>query len=106
LFTTMAPVRLDPQASPGSDPLLPPVRLEGNLTFLGYERLVNEIQPGGILPVVTYWRVDGILPIDLTLFAHLYDDLGAAPLANQDSISVVPSQLTDRDIFLQVHFIQ
>lgn len=106
LFTTAAPVRLDPQASPGSDPLLPPVRLENNLTFLGYETLVDEIPPGGILPVVTYWRVDGILPVDLTLFAHLYDDLGAAPLANQDSISVVSSQLAPRDIFLQVHFIQ
>jgi 4-amino-4-deoxy-L-arabinose transferase-like glycosyltransferase len=106
LFTTTAPVRLDPQASPGSASLLPPIRLENNLTFLGYETLVDDIQPGGILPVVTYWRVDGVLPSDLTLFAHLYDDLGAAPLANQDSISVVPSQLLARDVFVQVHFIQ
>jgi hypothetical protein len=106
LFTTTAAVRLDPQASPGSTPLLPPIRLENNLTFLGYEILVDDIQPGGILPVVTYWRVDGVLPSDLTLFAHLYDDLGAAPIANQDSISVVPSQLFGRDVFVQVHFIQ
>lgn len=106
LFTTTAPARLDPQASPGSAPLLPPIRMENNLTFLGYETLVDEIPPGGILPVVTYWRVDGVLPADLTLFAHLYDDLGAAPLANQDSISVVPSQLAVRDVVLQVHFIQ
>src|SRR5690606_11618744 len=77
LFTPAAPVRLDPQASPGAAPLLPPIRLENNLTFLGYETLVTDIQPGGILPVVTYWRVDGVLPSDLTLFAHLYDDIGA-----------------------------
>lgn len=106
LFTTRAPVRLDPEAAPGAALVLPPVRLENNLTFLGYEELVPTIEPGGILPVVTYWRVDGLLPPDLVLFAHLYDDVGAAPLANQDSISVVPAQLEQRDVFVQVHFIQ
>jgi hypothetical protein len=106
LFTTTALTRLDPQGAPGSEPLLPPIRLENNLTFLGYETLLTRIQPGGTVPVVTYWRVDGVLPPDLVLFAHLYDDLGAAPLANQDSISVVPTQLRQRDVFIQVHFIE
>jgi hypothetical protein len=106
LFTTTATVRLDPQSAIGAGPLLPPVRLENNLTFLGYETLLTDIAPGGIVPVVTYWRVDGVLPPDMVLFAHMYDDLGASPLANQDSISVVPSQLRERDVFLQVHFIQ
>lgn len=105
LFTTTAPASLDPGSAPGSDPILPPIRLENNLTFLGYETLIDRIQPGGILPVVTYWRVDGVLPADMILFSHLYDDIGAAPFANQDSISIVPSQMTERDIFVQVHFI-
>lgn len=105
LFTTTTPAQLDPTVAPDADPLLPPIRLENNLTFLGFETLVDRIQPGGILPVVTYWRVDGVLPSDLVLFAHLYGDIGASPLANQDSISVIPAQLSERDVFVQVHFI-
>ncbi len=105
LFTTTAPASLDPGSAPGSDPILPPIRLENNLTFLGYETLIDRIQPGGILPVVTYWRVDGVLPADMVLFSHLYDDIGAAPFANQDSISIVPAQMAERDVFVQVHFI-
>lgn len=105
LFTTTAYSRLDPTAAPGAESILPPIRLENNLTFLGYETLVTRIQPGGQLPVLTYWRVDGLLPSDLVLFTHLYDDIGAVPLANQDIISVIPSQLSERDVFAQLHLI-
>lgn len=104
-FTTTAPVRLSPEADPSGQTFFPPIRLENNLTFLGYETQQTEVQPGETLAVVTYWRIDGVLPADLTLFAHVYDDLGAEPVGNQDAISAVPSLLQERDILLQVHLI-
>lgn len=106
LLTTTAPVRLSPEALLTNETLLPPIRLEENLTFLGYEVQQTEAGGGEVVAVVTYWRVDGALPSDLTLFAHLYADLGAEPLANQDAISAIPSQLVERDILLQVHLMQ
>jgi hypothetical protein len=105
LFTTSAPVRLSPEADPSGEIRLPPIQLEDNLTFLGYEILPAQVPAGGTIEVATYWRVDGPLPADLTLFAHVYDDLAAEPIGNQDAISAVPSQLTERDILLQIHTI-
>ena len=105
LMTTSAPVSLSPEADSSGQTFFPPIRLENNLTFLGYEIQQTEVHPGETIAVVTYWRVDGLLPADLTLFAHLYDDLGAKPIGNQDAISAIPSQLVERDILLQVHLI-
>lgn len=84
----------------------PRCRLENNLTFLGYVPVMTRVKPGGVLPVVTYWRVDGMLPPDLVVFSHLYGDLGAAPLANLDSISMRPISLAQRDVFMQVHLLR
>ncbi|MBK9123443.1 MAG: glycosyltransferase family 39 protein [Chloroflexi bacterium] len=106
LFTTAAPIRLEPDVSVTEDVMFPPLRMENNLTFLGYETVMTRVQPGGILPVVTYWRVDGMLPPDLVVFSHLYGDLGAAPLANIDSISMRPTSLAERDVFMQVHLLR
>lgn len=106
LFTTAAPIRLEPDVPVAADMLFPPLRMENNLTFLGYETVMTRVQPGGVLPVVTYWRVDGMLPSDLVVFSHLYGDLGAAPLANVDSISIRPTSLADRDVFMQVHLLK
>jgi len=104
-LTTTAPIRLSPEADPTGQNFFPPIRLENNLTFLGYETQQTEARSGDTIAVVTYWRVDGELPSDLTLFAHVYDDLGAEPVGNQDAISAVPSQLRERDILLQVHLV-
>jgi hypothetical protein len=106
LFTTSAPVYPEPEVANADAPLLPPIRFENNLTFLGYEVPGDSFRPGGIVPVVSYWRVDGTLPADLILFAHVYTDMAAPPIANRDAISVVPQQLQARDIFMQVHYIQ
>ncbi len=105
LMTTSAPVYLSPEIDPNGQVLFPPIRLENNLTFLGYMSQQTDVTPGETIAVVTYWRVDGELPADLTLFAHLYDDLSAKPIGNQDAISAIPSQLVARDILLQVHLI-
>ncbi|MCU0474792.1 MAG: glycosyltransferase family 39 protein [Anaerolineae bacterium] len=105
LLTTTAPLRLSPEADPTGTTFAPPVRLGNNLTFLGYETQQTRVAPGGTFAVVTYWRVDGVLPTDLMLFAHLYDDLGAPPVANRDLISAVPVLLQERDILMQVHLV-
>lgn len=110
-FTTTATVIHAPETARNTDEVFfPPVRFGNNLTFLGYE--VNgtndggiNYQPGDTVPVITYWRVDGAVPEDLTLFTHIQDDPAAAPAANRDTISVVPNQLTNRDVFLETVFV-
>ncbi|MDZ4766836.1 MAG: glycosyltransferase family 39 protein [Chloroflexota bacterium] len=106
-FTTTAPIAFAPEA-PGVEPLsAPPIRFGENVTFLGYERAWNAVQrPGDIVPVVTYWRVDGVVPSDLILFTHILGDPGAAPVAQSDAISVIPAALQPRDVFIQIGFIQ
>jgi hypothetical protein len=106
-FTTTAPYALAPEVRDGeSVGLPPPVPLENNLTFLGYESLDIDFAPGDTVTVVTYWRVEGPLPSDLTLFTHVLDDPGASPVANTDTISIIPAQLQNRDVFMHVSYIR
>jgi 4-amino-4-deoxy-L-arabinose transferase-like glycosyltransferase len=106
-FTTTAPVAFAPEAPRGEQVAPPPLRFGGNVTFLGYEhRWAAVHRPGDVVPVVTYWRVDGVVPPDLRLFAHILADPGARPAAQSDEISVLPEQLRPRDVFIQVSFIQ
>ncbi|MDX1995378.1 MAG: glycosyltransferase family 39 protein [bacterium] len=104
----VAPVTYAPEASSAgeSDMAQIPVSLGGNLTFYGYSPEESPIyRPGSIVTVVTYWRVDGIVPPDLLLFTHIQADPAAQPIAQTDTISVVPSQLEDRDVFMQITYI-
>jgi 4-amino-4-deoxy-L-arabinose transferase-like glycosyltransferase len=106
-FTTTAPYALAPEVRDGeSVGLPPPVPLENNLTFLGYESLDHNFTAGDTVTVVTYWRVEGPLPSDLTLFAHVLDDPGASPVANTDTISIIPTQLQNRDVFMHISYIR
>lgn len=106
-FTTTAPVAYPPEVALGeTEGFAPPVRFGNNLTFLGYETLPTEFAPGDIVTVVTYWRVDGELPSDLELFTHIQDDPGAIPVGNRSGdIAVVPAELQNRDIFMQVSYV-
>jgi hypothetical protein len=104
-FTTTAPAGYAPEAQ-GGGLAVPPVRLEGNIAFLGYEpESANPYTPGGIHTSITYWRVDGVVPPDLRLFTHVLTDAGAIPAAQNDTISVDVSELENRDIFLQMTFV-
>lgn len=105
-FMTTAPVMFDPQATESPLVVPPPVRFGGNLTFLGYEHSwADSYRPGDVIPVVTYWRVDGVIPPDLRLFTHILSD-PTNVVAQSDPISVLPVQLQPRDIFIQVTYIQ
>ena len=98
LFTTLSP------AGYLIDDLTidPPIRLGGNITFLGDERDPDRIYaPGDVVEVITYWRVEGEVPRDLTLFTHVLSD-PVTLVANRDGISVNPRQIEDRDVFIQI----
>jgi hypothetical protein len=106
LFTTTATAYYAPETANRLEPVMPPIRFGGNLTFLGYQRdEVRAYRPGNILTLVTYWRVDGELPDSLRLFAHVQADPAAAPAAQTDRLSVRAAELRPRDIFMQVTYI-
>jgi len=105
-FTTTAPVSYAPESPGGAALAALPVRLGGNLTFLGYDDTFQQrYVPGDTVPIVTYWRIDGELAPDMRLFVHILTD-PAAIAVQWDDISVIPTQLRPRDVFIQVSFMQ
>ncbi len=100
VFTTTAPVSYAPEVAEPV-PLAPPIRFGDNLTFLGYEPDVTRIiTPGGSVEVITFWRAEGDLPADLTLFHHLLSD-PITMFSNNDVIYVNPALINGRDVFIQ-----
>jgi len=105
-FTATAQVAYAPEAPGGTEIVFPPIRFGGNVTFLGYEHeWAPTYAPGDVVPVITYWRVDGFVPPDLRLFTHILAD-PTTIAAQSDPISVLPAQLRPRDIFIQVTYVQ
>jgi len=105
-FTTTAPTSFAPESPGGEAVTAPPVRMGANVTFLGYEQTVNEVyHPGDIVPVITYWRIDGLLPPDVQFFVHILSD--PTVIAVQwDNVSEIPAQLKPRDVVIQVAYMQ
>lgn len=104
-FMTTAPVAYDLQATGEQQVVPPPIRLGGNLAFLGYDRTwADSYAPGDVVPVTTYWRVDGNVPDNLRLFTHILAD-PITVAAQSDPISVLPEQLRPRDVFIQVSYV-
>jgi len=105
-FITTSPVSYAPEAAGAIQPISPPIRFGGNLTFLGYEPNVpREYMAGDVVDVITYWRVEGVMPPDLTLFTHILSD-PVTLFANRDVIGANPARLQERDVFIQVTQIQ
>lgn len=107
MLTAQPSVSYAPEAGGSRDQLInTPVSFAGNLTFLGYVPDVDSVyKPGETVTLVTYWRVDGRVPPDLQLFAHILADPGASPPANRDIIELSPRMLRNRDVFVQVTYI-
>jgi hypothetical protein len=104
-FMTTAPASFPPEAAASGELIFPPVQFGGNVTFLGYEQSwASSYAPGDVVPVITYWRIDGAIPTDLRLFTHILADQ-TFPAAQSDPISVLPAQLLPRDIFAQVTYV-
>ncbi len=102
---TTAPTGFAPESPGGPGAAALPVRMGGNLSFLGYvpERDLN-YAPGDVVPIVTYWRVDGAVPPDVRLFAHVLSD-PVAIVAQTQAINVWASTLRNRDVFIQVMYV-
>jgi hypothetical protein len=102
VFTTMAPTQYQNTAAAAA-PVFPPIRLGENVTWLGYDPAAASPQyaPGDTFTLITYWRVDGVIPDDLIFFNHILSD--PATIARQrDLISVDPTTLRSRDVFIQI----
>lgn len=101
VFTTTSPASYATEADISARvPVAPPIRFGGNITWLGYENEpLAEYQADTIVPVTTYWRIEGLLPSDLLIFTHLLSD-PIFPAAQVDTIYIDPTQLRERDIYL------
>ena len=93
-----------PEADMPENTLIPlPVSFGGNLTLLGHIiEPRRAYRPGDSLVAISYWRTQGTVPNDLTLFTHVLADPAARPPANTDITHVNPRYLRDRDVFIQV----
>lgn len=102
-----SPVSYAPESGGNPDELVkPPIRFGNNVTLLGYISQESTVyQPGETVAIITYWRIEGVVPRDLMLFTHILSDPGASPPANTDVISVNPHNLEDRDILVQVTYV-
>ncbi len=101
VYTTTTPVLYGYDLI-NEDVLFPPVRFGGNVTWLGYQSNgkttyhLNEV-----VEIVNYWRIEGVIPRDLTFFHHILSD-PVTIVANRDTIGVSPRTLRERDVFVQV----
>lgn len=101
VFITTAPLAYAPEVAE-PEPIAPPIRFGGNLTFLGYETEVKRaFLPGETVEVITYWRVEGDFLPDIVLKHHILAD-PVTPIGIRDVMSVSPLMLRDRDVFIQV----
>jgi hypothetical protein len=102
---TTAPTGWAPESPGGADPVELPARFGGNITFLGYAPPASQTaSPGDVIPVITYWRVDGKMPPDLRIFTHMLSD-PAALVAQSSALNVWPPSLRNRDVFIQASYI-
>jgi len=100
-FTTTSPANYGDGEVRFDAPIPPPIRFEGNITWLGYSIPTRNYRVGETASIINYWRVEGIVPRDLTLFTHLLSD-PVTIVGNRDTLSVNPLQLQERDVFVQV----
>jgi hypothetical protein len=88
-----------------SDPLTPaplPADFGGQLAFLGYELLSEELGAGAEVALITAWRAVRKPEPPLSIFVHLLDPQGR--IAGQsDGLGANPDGLRPGDVLLHVH---
>lgn len=101
VYTTTTPVLYGYDVM-GEEIHFPPIRFGGNVTWLGYKPSEKtNYRLGELVEVTNYWRIEGVIPRDLTFFHHLLSST-ATLVANRDIIGVSPRTLQERDVFVQV----
>jgi 4-amino-4-deoxy-L-arabinose transferase-like glycosyltransferase len=103
-FMTTEVVSWPPEAG-GPEAMPLPARLSDSIAFLGYDVRDSSVRRGEWVELVTYWRMDGLPPHDLRLFAHLLSD-PTVVVAQDDRLGVRMATLRPRDVFLQYSMIQ
>ncbi|RLC66590.1 MAG: hypothetical protein DRI48_04340 [Chloroflexi bacterium] len=94
-----APAEWPPQqALNEGTPVAPPVRIDGPLTFLGYDTLSN----AGRLILLTWWQVIETPSRPFSLMGHLLDEHGR-PVAVGGGLGVSLDQLRVGDVLVQRH---
>jgi len=78
------------------------VRLDGPLTFLGYDLPLVHVAPGETLELHTYWRVERVPGRPLSLLAHLVGPEGGA-VAVGDGLGFPVEQWRPGDVIVQRH---
>lgn len=80
------------------------VRFGGNMTFLGYYRYPegNHFQPGEVITLVSYWRIEGPISENTGVFLRLHDTPQVSPYAEVNIFKVRATQLQARDVVVQV----
>ncbi len=105
-FTTTALASFPPETGMTDQIAETPVRMGGNIAFLGHDQVENPVfAPGAVVPIYTYWRVDGIVPSDIRLFTHLLSDPNVIAV-QADTLSVRADLLEPRDVIVQATFVQ
>jgi hypothetical protein len=95
-----------PRAGADSEVVSLPVRFGRNITLLGYlPPQENPYHPGDVLPLTTYWRIDGEPPDHLGIFTRLHDSPQSSPYTEANALAVLPETLRRRDILIQTNFI-
>jgi len=72
--------------------------------LLGYEVSPAGVQPGGVVTLSTYWRVQQGSDRSLKIFAHLLDGAGEVR-AGQDRLDVATAGWREGDTLVQVHYL-
>jgi hypothetical protein len=78
-----------------------PVSFAGRLTLLGYEWI--ERGDGGLLTLLTYWKVEDPSPTQLRSFVHLLE--GGRPVAQDDKLGSPPQGWARGDLIVQKHLL-
>lgn len=80
--------------------LAEPVSFAGAVSLLGHQQL--PAGEDGNLRLLSYWRVEEVLPADLAVFVHVLDTSGEV-LTQFDGLDAAPQRLQPGDRFLQLH---
>jgi hypothetical protein len=105
-FTTAATASYAPETGETDQIAETPVRFGGNVAFLGYDPVETaRFSPGAVVPVYTYWRVDGRVPADLRFFTHLLSDPQVIAV-QADGLGVRADLIQPRDVIIQATLLQ
>lgn len=80
----------------------PPVQFGQGMAFLGYTMSEVAVTAGEELSLLTFWRITGRLPVDLSVYVHLLQGTDSV-LAQGDGFTILSDTLLPGDVAIQLH---